>query len=97
MRLTKGWRIGSAKEFLGLSELEEVYIELKLTLGENLKKRRLKKKLTQIELAKLLRSNQSRIAKMESGDPSVSIDLLIKSLLALGTTKQDIAGIISNC
>ena len=92
----KGWRIGSAKEFLGLSELEEVYIELKLTLGENLKKRRLKKKLTQIELAKLLRSNQSRIAKMESGDPSVSIDLLIKSLLALGTTKQDIAGIISS-
>ena len=91
----KGWRIGSAKEFLGLSELENVYIELKLTLGENLKKRRLKKKLTQIELAKLLRSNQSRIAKMESGDPSVSIDLLIKSLLALGTTKQDIAGIIS--
>ncbi|MCH8124867.1 helix-turn-helix domain-containing protein [candidate division KSB1 bacterium] len=92
----KGWRIGSAKEFLGLSELEDVYIELKLTLGENLKKRRLKKKLTQIELAKLLRSNQSRIAKMESGDPSVSIDLLIKSLLALGTTKQDIAGIISS-
>ena len=92
----KGWRIGSAKEFLGLSELEDVYIELKLTLGENLKKRRLKKKLTQIELAKLLRSNQSRIAKMESGDASVSIDLLIKSLLALGTTKQDIAGIISS-
>jgi predicted transcriptional regulator len=91
----KGWRLGSAKEFLGLSEQESTYIELKLTLGENLKKRRLQKRLTQIELAKLLRSNQSRIAKMESGDPSVSIDLLVKSLLALGTTKQDIAGIIS--
>ena len=91
----KGWRLGSAKEFLGLSEQESAYIELKLTLGENLKKRRLQKRLTQIELAKLLRSNQSRIAKMESGDPSVSIDLLVKSLLALGTTKQDIAGIIS--
>ena len=92
----KGWRIGSAKEFLGLSEQENAYIELKLSLGENLKKRRLKKKLTQSELAKLLRSNQSRIAKMESGDPSVSIDLLVKSLLALGTTKKDIAGIISH-
>ena len=91
----KGWRLGSAKEFLGLSEQESTYIELKLTLGENLKKRRLQKRLTQIELAKLLRSNQSRIAKMESGDPSVSIDLIVKSLLALGTTKQDIAGIIS--
>ena len=91
----KGWRIGSTKEFLGLSEQESAYIELKLTLGENLKKRRLKKKLTQVELAKLLRSNQSRVAKMESGDPSVSIDLLVKSLLALGTTSQDLAGIIS--
>ena len=90
----KGWRFGSAKEFLELSEQENAYIELKLTLGENLKKRRLQKQLTQVELAKLLRSNQSRIAKMESGDPSVSLDLLVKSLLALGTTKKDIAGII---
>jgi DNA-binding XRE family transcriptional regulator len=92
----KGWRFGSAKDFLGLSDQEVTYIELKLTLGQNLKKRRLQKKLTQVELAKLLRSNQSRIAKMESGDPSVSIDLLVKSLLGLGTTKKDIAGIISN-
>ena len=91
----KGWRIGSAKEFLGLDEQENAYIELKLTLGENLKKRRLEKKLTQVELAKLLRSDQSRVAKMETGDPSVSIDLLVKSLLALGTTRQDLAGIIS--
>ena len=90
----KGWRFGSAKDFLELTEQENAYIELKLTLGENLKKRRLQKKLTQIELAKRLRSNQSRVAKMESGDPSVSLDLLIKSLLALGTTKKDIAGII---
>jgi len=91
----KGWRIGSTKEFLGLSEQENTYIELKLSLGENLKKRRLQNKLTQVELAKLLRSNQSRIAKMESGDPSVSIDLLVKSLLLLGTTRQDLAMIIS--
>jgi len=91
----QGWRFGSASEFLGLGEQEAAYIELKLTLGENLKKRRLEKKLTQVELAKLVRSNQSRVAKMESGDPSVSIDLLVKSLLALGTTRQDLAGIIS--
>ncbi len=93
--VAKGWRIGSTKEFLGLSEEENTYIELKLSLGENLKKRRLQNRLTQVELAKLLRSNQSRIAKMESGDPSVSIDLLVKSLLMLGTTRQDLASIIS--
>jgi hypothetical protein len=90
-----GWRIGSTQEFLGLSDDESAYIELKLKLGENLKKLRLEKHLTQIDLAKLLRSNQSRVAKMEAGDPSVSIDLLIKSLLALGTSRQDLAGIIS--
>jgi len=92
---SNGWRTGSTQEFLGLSERESSYIELKLKLGENLKKIRLEKHLTQIDLAKLLRSNQSRIAKMEAGDPSVSIDLLIKSLLALGTSHQDLAGIIS--
>ncbi len=31
---------------------------------------------------------------MEAGDSSVSIDLLIKSLLALGTTKKDLAAMI---
>ena len=90
-----GWYIGTTKEFLGLSEQESTFIELKLKLGENLKQRRLQKKLTQVELAKVLKSNQSRVAKMESGDPSVTIDLLLKSLFALGTTKQDIASIIS--
>jgi hypothetical protein len=44
------------------------------------------------KLAKMLKPNQSRVAKMEAGDPSVSLDLLIKSLLALGTTKRDLAG-----
>jgi len=91
----KGWHLGSTKEFLALTDQEVAYIELKLTLGQNLKKRRLQNKMTQSELARLLKSNQSRVAKMESGDPSVSIDLLIKSLLALGTTKKGIAGIIS--
>lgn len=90
-----GWRIGSTQDFLGLSERESAYIELKLKLAQNLKKKRLEKHLTQIDLAKLLKSNQSRVAKMEAGDPSVSIDLLIKSLLALGTSHKDLAGIIS--
>lgn len=91
----KGWRVGSAEEFLDLSEEEAAYVDLKLTFGENLKKRRQQKNYTQVELAKLLKSNQSRVAKMEAGDPSVSLDLLVKSLLVLGTTKKDLAGMIS--
>jgi DNA-binding XRE family transcriptional regulator len=91
----KGWRVGSTGEFLGLSEQESVYIDLKILLGESLKQHRQQKNLTQVQLAQFLQSNQSRIAKMEADDPSVSLDLLVKSLLALGTTRNDLANIIS--
>jgi hypothetical protein len=90
-----GWHVGSADEFLGLSTAEAAYIELKLTLSAHLKRRRQQQKLTQVELAKRLQSNQSRVAKMEAGDPSVSLDLLIRSLLALGLTPTDLARIIA--
>jgi len=89
-----GWRVGSAKEFLGLSEEEAAYVELKLALSENIRKRLQQKKFTQVELAKLLKSSRSRVAKMEAGDPSVSIDFFIRVLLALGTTTKDLAKII---
>lgn len=92
----RGWKIGSAKEFLGLTNEEISYIELKLKLSTNLKKVRTERKLTQVELAKIIKSSQSRVAKLESGDPSVSLDLIIRSLLALGTSKKDIARTISS-
>jgi predicted XRE-type DNA-binding protein len=90
-----GWHVGSVDEFLGLSPAEATYIELKLALSAQLKQRRQQQKLTQVELAKRLKSNQSRVAKMEAGDPSVSLDLLIRSLLALGLTPRDLANIIA--
>lgn len=92
----KGWKVGSTQEFLGLTKDEVAYIDLKIKLSEKLKKSRQKQKLTQIELAKIIKSSQSRVAKLESGDPSVSIDLLIKSLLALGNTQKEIARAISS-
>jgi predicted metal-binding transcription factor (methanogenesis marker protein 9) len=79
-----GWKIGTVKEFLDLSSEESAYIELKLQLAKNLQKRRIEKRLTQIEVARILKSSQSRVAKMEAGDPTVSVDLLIRSLLTLG-------------
>ncbi|MFH2063898.1 MAG: helix-turn-helix transcriptional regulator [Pseudomonadota bacterium] len=88
---SKGYTIGSAEDFLGLSKEESEYIELKLALSEALAEQRKQKNLTQSQLAKLLKSSQSRVAKMESGDPTVSLDLLIKSLLAIGATKKSIA------
>ncbi len=91
----KGWKVGTAKEFLGLSDAEEAYIELRMNLAEGLKQRRSLRGLTQIDLAKAVQSSQSRVAKMESGDPSVSLDLLVRTLLALGTTSKELARIIS--
>jgi DNA-binding XRE family transcriptional regulator len=88
-RLEKsGWKFGSADEFLGLTPEESAYVELKLALSKNLQERRRRKGLTQVQLARILKSSQSRIAKMEAGDPSVSIDLLVRSLLALGTSHK---------
>ena len=91
----KGYKVGSVGEFLGLSKEESEYIELKLALSQALVKRRKRSKLTQVQLAKKLNSSQSRIAKMEKGDPRVSLDLLVKSLMAMGATKKNIARLIA--
>lgn len=90
-----GWKVGSADDFLGLSREEVEFVRLKLALSRYLKTKRLNKKSSQIELAKQIRSSQSRVAKMERGDPSVSVDLLIRSLLALGTTRKELARVIN--
>lgn len=92
----KGWNVGTATEFLELSPEEAAYIELKLRLSSSLRRRRQRRKMTQDQLARLISSSQSRVAKMESGDPSVSIDLLIRSLLALGASKRELARVISS-
>ena len=91
-----GWRVGSTSEFLRLSAEEEAFLELKLILAEYLKHCRQTKKLTQIQLAEILHSSQSRVAKMEAGDPTVSIDLLVRSLLALGTSPRQLARVIGS-
>ena len=86
-----GWAVGSVKEFLGLSEADAVLIEMKLALSRSLRDRRQQRGLSQMELAKRLQSSQSRVAKMEAGDPSVSMDLLVSSLLLLGASSIDLA------
>ena len=90
----KGWKVGGAKEFLQLTDEESAYIDLKMRLADGLRNRRKRTHLSQVQLARVLRSSQSRIAKMESGDPSVSLDLLIRSLLALGISDRELSRII---
>jgi transcriptional regulator with XRE-family HTH domain len=74
---TKGWKIGSAREFLDLNDQEEAYIELRLKLADALKRQRISRNLTQEDLAKAMSSSQSRVAKMEADDASGSLDLLL--------------------
>ena len=81
---TSGWAVGTTRDFLDLSEQESAYIEIKLRLATLLSKRRRSLGITQVAMAKKLGSSQSRVAKMEAGDPSVTIDLLVKSLIAMG-------------
>jgi ribosome-binding protein aMBF1 (putative translation factor) len=92
---SRGWRVGNAKEFLNLSDEESAYIDLRMKLAQGLRARRSSKGLSQIELAKAIRSSQSRVAKMEAGDPTVSLDLLVKSLLKLGASNREVAQIIA--
>jgi ribosome-binding protein aMBF1 (putative translation factor) len=91
----KGWKTGTAQEFLRMTDEEEAYVNLRLRLAEGLKTRRHARGVTQVGLARAIKSSQSRVAKMEAGDPTVSLDLLFKSLLALGATNRELATIIA--
>jgi predicted XRE-type DNA-binding protein len=90
----KGWKLGSAAEFLNLTDDEAALIEIKLALSRSLRERR-QKQMTQAQLAERLKSSQPRVAKAEGGDASVSIELLVRAMLATGATPKDIAGAIS--
>ncbi|WP_446341880.1 helix-turn-helix transcriptional regulator [Coleofasciculus chthonoplastes] len=91
-----GWRVGNAEDFLGLSPEEVAFIEMKLSLSKRLRELRLSQKLSQESLANRINSSQSRVAKMETSDPSVSLDLIVRTLLAMGATREDVAGAISS-
>jgi len=90
-----GWKVGSAQDFLGLSDAEVTLIDVKLALARAVKARRLRKRMSQADVAARVRSSQSRVAKMESGDATVSIDLLVRTLLALGASRRELARMLT--
>lgn len=90
----KGWKAGTVADFLDLTPEEAALIEIKLALSRYLKERR-QRSMTQTELAEKLHSSQPRIAKAENGDASVSIELLIRAMLATGATPQEIGQVIA--
>jgi len=90
-----GWRCGDADEFLELTAEEAAFVELKLALADYLREVRSRNGWTQAQVARRLGSSQSRVAKMEAADASVSIDLLVKALLGLGASRSEVGNVIA--
>jgi DNA-binding XRE family transcriptional regulator len=86
-----GWKVGGAEEFLSLSEAEGALIDIRIALANTLRKERTARRISQSTLAARIGSSQSRVAKMEAGDPSVSLDLLVRTLLSSGSSGATIA------
>lgn len=89
-----GWAVGDAGDFLGLTDAEAAYVEIKLALARGLREVRELRGLTQAGVANMIGSSQSRVARMEAADASVSLDLLIRSLLKLGATEKDVSRLV---
>ncbi len=90
-KLRNGWVEGSVKEFLELSDADMEYIETRRALSRLLKETRNRLRLSQVQVVERLQTSQSRIAKMEKADPTVSADLLLQSLFRLGLKRKQLA------
>lgn len=89
-----GWTVNNTSDFLELTPAETELVELKVQLALLVKELRKNQNLSQDALAKKMGSSQSRIAKIESGDPSVSLDLVVRALFTSGATRQQLAQVI---
>jgi len=85
-----GFAVGGAEDFLGLDAAEAALVEMRLALSRAVRARRTAAHLTQAALARRIGSSQSRVAKLEAGDPSVSLDLLIRALLTVGASRREV-------
>ena len=91
-----GWRIGDARDLLGLTAGEAAFVEIKLALARRLRELREEHAWTQAELAERVGSSQSRVAKMEAADATVSVDLLVRSLLAAGADRREVGRVVGS-
>jgi DNA-binding XRE family transcriptional regulator len=91
-----GWWVGDAAAFLGLTPEESALIEIRVELARRLRELRQARGWTQAALAEHVGSSQSRVAKMEAADLSVSLDLMVRSLLALGADAGDVGDAIGS-
>lgn len=91
-----GWMVGSVEDFLGLSPAELAYIDMSLALSRLLGERRAQARVSRQTLARKLKVRPSDVAKMEDGDPSVTMDLLVRALLAVGAAPAEIGRVFAD-
>lgn len=87
-----GWVFGDAEDFLGLSEEESRMVDLRLAVSRAVRKVRLDRKLTQAQAAKILETSQAKVSNIEAAAGGVTLDLMFRSLFALGGTMRDFQG-----
>lgn len=90
-----GWTVADTRTFLDLTPEESALIDMRLALAHAIRSRRTALRLTQTVLARRIGSSQSRVAKLEAGDPNVSLDLLVRAFLALGASRKEVGAAIS--
>ena len=90
-----GFSVGTAAEFLELSAVDEVVIELRIALARELREQRKEQDMTQAELATRCSTSQARISNLENAKEGASIDALIAALAELGADRKRIGEIIA--
>lgn len=85
-----GWSVGTESGLLRLTPEQRRLQQIKLALADSLRRLRMRAGMTQSELARRIRSSQSRIARLEAGGTGTSLDLLFRALFAAGATPQRI-------
>ncbi len=93
---SSGWRVGDAKDFLNLTAGEAEFVEIKLALARRVRQLREEHNWTQADFARMVGSSQSRVAKMEAADPTASLDLLVRSLLAAGDDRRELGRVVGS-
>ena len=92
-----GFAVGTAAEFLGLTPAEQCLVEARLAMGRAIKDRRLAVHMPQTTLARRMGSSQSRVAKLEAGDPTVSLDLMLRGFFETGASIGDLSEVFARC
>ena len=79
-----GWKVGDAADFLEMSDEERQWLDARVELALAVRRQRAALGLSQKQLGLRLKTSQPRIAKIERAAADVSMDQLVRALLAAG-------------